>query len=87
MIISKSQAKAARAGLGLRREDLAKAAGVSERTITDFERGAREPILATRQAIRRALEEAGAIFEADGHVTVPSTPYSPRTDGSSPGIC
>lgn len=44
------------------RERLADAAGISERTLIDFERGARSPVPATLAAIRRALEEAGVEF-------------------------
>lgn len=44
------------------RAKLAGRASVSERTITDFERGARQPINASLQAIRFALESAGVQF-------------------------
>ncbi|MBB3930056.1 transcriptional regulator with XRE-family HTH domain [Kaistia hirudinis] len=46
----------------LSRGDLARLAGVAERTIADFEGGRRTPIRATLGAIRKALETAGVIF-------------------------
>ncbi len=44
------------------RRNLAEAADVAERTIIDFERGARNPYGRTLRDIRRALEDAGVIF-------------------------
>ena len=41
---------------------LAEAANVAERTLIDFERGARQPYDRTLADIRRALEQAGVIF-------------------------
>jgi hypothetical protein len=41
-----------RVALGLTREELAAAANVGVRTLTGFERGAREPIAAPRIAVR-----------------------------------
>lgn len=61
-MITKDQCRAARALIEWSRADLAKAAKVSERTITDFERGARSPINASLAAIAGALEEAGVEF-------------------------
>ena len=61
-MITKDQCRAARALIEWSRADLAKAAKVSERTITDFERGARSPINASLAAIAGALEEAGVAF-------------------------
>lgn len=71
MSITMYQAAAARAGLGVKREILAKEANVSTRTITDFERGAREPIGATKAALKTALEALGAEFPPDGGVRLP----------------
>ena len=45
---------------------LAGAAGVSSRTILDFEADKRKPIKATLAAIRRALENAGVEFTNGG---------------------
>ena len=55
--------------LGWSRGQLATSALVAERTLVDFERGARNPLARTLADIRRALEEAGIIFideEEDG---------------------
>ena len=41
---------------------LAEAANIAERTLIDFERGARQPYDRTLADIRRALEDAGVIF-------------------------
>ena len=61
-VILASQCKAARAMLGWSRRDLAKAARVAERTVVDFERGARTPHERTLIDIKRALEAAGIEF-------------------------
>ncbi|TNC74152.1 helix-turn-helix domain-containing protein [Rubellimicrobium roseum] len=70
MSITARQATAARAALGITREELAAAAKVGVRTITDFERGAREPIAATRGALQAVLEARGVEFLPDGGVRV-----------------
>ncbi len=41
---------------------LAEAANIAERTLIDFERGARQPYDRTLADIQRALEQAGIIF-------------------------
>ncbi len=41
---------------------LAEAASIAERTLIDFERGARQPYDRTLADIQRALEQAGVIF-------------------------
>lgn len=61
-MITREQCRAGRALLDWSRAKLAGSASVSERTITDFERGARQPINASLQAIRSALESAGVQF-------------------------
>ena len=66
------QCRAARALLNLSRAELAGLAKVSERTLVDFERGARTPLRSTLAAIRRALESAGIEF-------IPE-------DGKGPGV-
>ncbi len=48
--------------LGWSRRRLAEAADVAERTLIDFERGARRPYDRTLRDIRIALEEAGVVF-------------------------
>lgn len=61
-VILSSQCKAARAMLGWSRQDLAEAAKVAERTIVDFERGARAPYERTLIDVKHALENAGMEF-------------------------
>lgn len=48
--------------LDLSRADLASAASLAERTIVDFERGARTPHANNLRALRVALEQTGVIF-------------------------
>ena len=60
--ISPGQCRAARALIGLSQGDVAKASGVSEKTLADFEREARQPYDRTLAAIRAALEAAGVEF-------------------------
>ncbi len=62
MTIIPSQCRAARALLGWSRKQLAQSALIAERTLVDFERGARNPLDRTLSDIRRALEDAGVIF-------------------------
>ncbi len=61
-VFSPAQCKGARAMLGWSRSKLAEAANVAERTLIDFERGARRPYDRTLADIRSALEKAGVIF-------------------------
>jgi DNA-binding transcriptional regulator YiaG len=71
MSISARQCRAARVGVGLSRGELAQLAQVAERTINDFEREAREPINATKAAIKLGLEKAGVRFTSDGCICLP----------------
>jgi transcriptional regulator with XRE-family HTH domain len=48
--------------LDLSREEVASQAGIAERTLIDFERGARKPMANNLAAIQRALEVAGVEF-------------------------
>ncbi len=70
-MLTKAQCRAARAGLEWSREDLAEMAGLSDRTITDFERGARDPHDNNKRAIRTAFEAAGVRFTEDGCICLP----------------
>ncbi len=72
-MITKAQCRAARAGLEWSREDLAQKAGLSDRTITDFERGAREPHDNNKRAIRQAFETAGVRFTDEGCICLPAS--------------
>lgn len=65
MSISSVQCRTSRALTGWSRAELAEKASVNERTIIDFERGARSPIPATLNAIRRAFEDAGLLVLDD----------------------
>ena len=58
----------ARAGLGLSITDLAKAASVGISTVARFESEKAVPIPSTVAAMRRALEDMGAVFLADGEM-------------------
>ena len=60
--LAAKQCKAGRALLGWSQRDLAAAASVHHRTVLDFENGARRPIDATLNAMRRAMEDAGVVF-------------------------
>ena len=62
MFITAEQCRMARAGLGMRADELADAAKVSRVTLSDFEAGKRSPHPRTLEAIRSALEKAGVIF-------------------------
>lgn len=86
MNITARQAAAARAALGISREELAAAAKVGARTIVDFERGAREPIHSTRKALREALEARGAEFLEDGGVRVPGSVLAAQKSPKGGGV-
>lgn len=58
----RSLLKAARVKLGLEQEQLARAAGVSATTISNFETGKAAPHESTRTAIQEALEARGIVF-------------------------
>lgn len=61
------QCRMARAALDWSQDDLAKASGVSWRTISRFEAG--ETILPGRvQGLRHALEAKGVLFIDNGHL-------------------
>jgi transcriptional regulator with XRE-family HTH domain len=66
MILSPSQSRAARGLLSWSQDQLAENAGVGNSTVRDFEKGRRVPIDESLTAIRRALEDAGVIFENNG---------------------
>jgi transcriptional regulator with XRE-family HTH domain len=73
MSISKEACRAARVGIGWSRAELATAAGLGERTIIDFERGAREPHENNKAAIKAALERSGVRFTEDACICLPKT--------------
>jgi DNA-binding XRE family transcriptional regulator len=61
-MIIPAQIRAAWVLLDWRQIDLAKAAGVSDPTIINFERGPTDPLASTLDAMRHALESARGIF-------------------------
>lgn len=71
MKMTPAQCRAARGLLAVSQTELSALANVSLKTVQNFEGERREPIPATLDALRRALEEAGVIFipsngEGDG---------------------
>jgi transcriptional regulator with XRE-family HTH domain len=61
-VLTPAQIRAARALLGWRQLDLARASGISEISIKNIERGATDPRRSTLLAIQTALERAGVEF-------------------------
>jgi transcriptional regulator with XRE-family HTH domain len=68
----------ARAALGWTLDALAAASGVNRKTILRFERQEVSARPATLEALRRALETAGARFTEDGGV------FPPPREGTKP---
>lgn len=64
MTISPGQCRAARALLGWTQKQLEERSRVTQKTITDFERGVRQPFPRTLDDIVQAFEEAGMRFIA-----------------------
>lgn len=65
-MITPAQIRAARALIGWKQTDLATAAGVSEMSIKNIERGITDPRVSTLMAMQRALESAGVVFLDEG---------------------
>ena len=66
-MLKPAQRRAARILIGIGQTTLAAEAKVSERTVTDFERGERRPQSATLQALASALERLGVeLIEENG---------------------
>lgn len=61
-MISPAQIRAARAIIGWKQADLAKAASISEISVKNIERGATDPRASTLTAIETAFGAAGVIF-------------------------
>lgn len=67
MSLSPEQSRAARGWLDWSQQDLADRAKVSLSTVRDFEKARRVPIANNLDAIHRAFEASGVVFEvADG---------------------
>lgn len=65
-VITGAQIRAARAMIGWKQTDLAKASGVAEITVKNIERGATDPRASTLAAIQKAFEQAGVVFLESG---------------------
>lgn len=61
-MINPSQCRAARALLGITQQQLADLAGISKRTVIEFEGGIRVPLTSTSRSLQWALENAGIEF-------------------------
>lgn len=61
-MITPAQIRAARALIGMKQTELATAAGLSEMSVKNIERGATDPRVSTLQALQEALEAAGVEF-------------------------
>jgi predicted transcriptional regulator len=79
MTISADESRAARALLGMSQEVLASVSRVSRSTIIAFENRQILPRYSTVDAIRRALEEAGAEFPKRGEPRVKLRKALPST--------
>jgi predicted transcriptional regulator len=67
MIPTPAQCRAARALLGMNRDELARQSGVSKRAIAAFEAGESKLMRLNHQAVRQTLERAGVEFtDGDG---------------------
>ncbi len=83
-MLKPAQCRAARILIGIDQTTLATEAKVSERTVTDFERGERRPQSATLQALVSALERLGVeLIEENGggvgaRVRMPGTEHRPK---------
>jgi transcriptional regulator with XRE-family HTH domain len=65
-MITAGQIRAARALIGWKQTDLAKASAVSEISIKNIERGVTDPRYKTLEAIQKAFEKAGVVFLEPG---------------------
>ncbi|MBK1670809.1 hypothetical protein CKO28_22590 [Rhodovibrio sodomensis] len=61
-VLIPAQCRAGRALVGLQQGELAVLAKVSRKTLTDFEKGIRQPYERTIRDIREALEHEGVVF-------------------------
>lgn len=67
-IIEAWQCRAARGALGWSAEKLAEEAGISRKTLTDFEGEKRKMQVANADAVMKAFDRAGVYFDGSGCV-------------------
>jgi transcriptional regulator with XRE-family HTH domain len=67
-MVTSGQIRAARALIGWKQTDLARASGVSEISIKNIERGVTDPRASTLEALQRAFEKAGVVFLEPGDI-------------------
>lgn len=60
--LSSAQCRAARSLVGMNQNDLCAAAGITIKTLSDFEAGKTKPYARTLDALRAAMEAAGVVF-------------------------
>lgn len=60
--LSPNECKQARQGLNWTRDELSEASKVSKRTIIDFENGTRQPVSATKAALKMVFVQANVEF-------------------------
>jgi DNA-binding XRE family transcriptional regulator len=65
-MVTAGQIRAARALIGWKQAELAKAAGISEISVKNIEREATDPRSSTVAAIQAAFEKAGVVFLDSG---------------------
>lgn len=71
MILNPTLCRAARVGIQMSRKELAEASGLNERTIIDFERGARTPHDNNLRSIKQSLENQGVVFKDGNCICLP----------------
>lgn len=63
--LSANECKQARQGLNWTRDKLSEASKVAKRTIIDFENGTRQPVSATKAALKSVFVQANVEFRGD----------------------